>query len=348
MASHYKVYFNSSESDDFCFMPTANTSTLGTIDQTFQPLRYSHVVPYSSMTIFGIVLGAIMTLFGTIANGLIAFVLIKSEKLRNEAITYVILSLVGANLIYLIMATTYNRSEATQLKCKTIGMIKYGLMFCSNLNLLGIGTLRLIKLNFKKKINEKQFNFSCKFVAASSWIFSFIVLLPTALGQWGQVAVECNANLQNVNCILINVNKDGSNTGYGITRAYYASYILIGFVNTFLNIAAYYKIQTYCKAISSDLEILNPDLATTFLKKERKLAKMLGTDSALYVILTFPHALLYVIDPYATITAYDVVSASYALWVSTSMIEPILLLAFQASYREEIKKIKKKILSLLI
>ena len=334
MASHYKVQLNSSELNEFCFMPSVNTSTLGNINQT---LRYSQVVPYSSVIIFGIIFASIVILFGTTANGLIAYVLIKSEKLREEAINSVILSLVVANFTFLIMLTLYTRSFATEWRCKTIGMSLTGLMLCSNLNLMGIGIFRLIKLYFMKRINEKQLNFACKFVAASSWIFSFIVLLPTALGHLGQAAVECNSRI----CTLTNVNDDGSNAGFSITRAYNASYILIGFLNVTSNIAAYYKIQNHCKVISSDLETLNPDLAANFMKKERKVAKMLGTDSALYVILTLPQAMFYVIDPYATTTAYDLAPAFFALWLATSIIEPILLLVFQTAYREEIKEIMK-------
>ena len=278
MASHFKVQLNSSELNEFCFMPSVNTSTLGNINQT---LRYSQVVPYSSVIVFGIVFASIVILFGTIANGLIAYVLIKSERLRNEAINSVILSLVGANFTFLIVLTPCTRSYATQLRCKTIGMSMTGLMLCSNLNLMGVGILRLIKLYFMKRVKEKQFNLSCNFVAASSWIFSLIVLLPTALGRLGQAAVECNSRI----CTLTNVNDDGSNTGYSITRAYYATYILIGFFNVTLNIAAYYKIQNHCKTISSDLETLNPDLAANFLKKERKVAKMLGRSVRYYYCL---------------------------------------------------------------
>ena len=76
-----------------------------------------------------------------------------------------------------------------------------------------------------------------------------------------------------------------------------------------------------------------------YLKRERKAAKMMGTDSALYVILPIPRAMLFFIDPYPDATAYGVARVFLTLWASTSIVEPILLLTFKEKYREEIKKI---------
>ena len=44
MASHYKVLVDNSEANNFCFMPTINTSTFGAINQT---LKYPQVAPLS-------------------------------------------------------------------------------------------------------------------------------------------------------------------------------------------------------------------------------------------------------------------------------------------------------------
>ena len=73
------------------------------------------------------------------------------------------------------------------------------------------------------------------------------------------------------------------------------------------------------------------------MKRERKLAIMMGTDSALYFVFPIPRALLFIIDPYASTTAEKTSKIFYALFSATAIVEPILLLAFQETYRQEIK-----------
>ena len=137
MASHYKITLNLSESENFCFMPSVNTSTLGIINQT---VNYPQMEPPARA--LGLAIQFPIVLFGIIANGLIAFVLLKNKSLRTETIASAILSLVGANLIFGVVGVSYSLSADTQLRCKTLGMMGFGLMLCSAFNLLGIGIWR--------------------------------------------------------------------------------------------------------------------------------------------------------------------------------------------------------------
>ena len=324
MASHYKVYLNITTPMEYCFMPSINMSTLGIIDQTVKYDNKTNDVSIG-ITILQYLYFFIIAAIGIIINGLIALVLMKNKKMRNEVITCAILSQVISNLLFCI----FNLFPAG---CKVDQMITLGLMLCSAFNLLGIGILRLIKLYFDEKVNENMFHRLCVFVAIFSWIFAFIVLLPTAIGKWGQIDIECN----NESCVLINVNADGSNTGFSNAQLYLSCYVVIGISNIILNIVAYLKIQSYFQNIASDI---NSNLTMDLLRKEAKIARTMGADSALYAIFPIPLAILYFIDPYSTTTVPEITLTLYNLWVSTAIVEPLLLLKFQEKYRKEIKLI---------
>ena len=105
-----------------------------------------------------------------------------------------------------------------------------------------------------------------------------------------------------------------------------------------LNILIYCKIQKTFKVIGSQISDLDSDRMLDLMKKERKVAMMMGADSVLYLVFPLPYAVLYFIDPFHSITAYRISRSLFTVWGSTAIIEPILLLIFKAQYREEIKK----------
>ena len=100
MASHYKVFINNSDSNNFCFMPTLNTSTFGYINHT---LKYPQLTPLSDWSNGSwpvLVVNILLCFFGVTVNGLIGIVSIKDKALRSENITPAIISLVVANLLF--------------------------------------------------------------------------------------------------------------------------------------------------------------------------------------------------------------------------------------------------------
>ena len=188
MASHYKILVNDSGPIEFCFMPSINTSTLGYVNQTL-----TNPQPGSQFTSFEIGCNLIVILFGLTMNGLIEIVLMRNKTIRSETISPAIISLIGANFITFIGGIGWILSPDRQLGCKLFGVIGYALMLCSVFNLQGIGILKLCKLYFFMDVDEKRFHKVYIFVAVFAWIISFVVSLPTAIGQWGQVATECNS-----------------------------------------------------------------------------------------------------------------------------------------------------------
>ena len=334
MASHHKIFVNESGLNEFCFMPTLNTSTFGYI--TNQTLKYPQTV--HPLTTSQIVTNLLIIFFGLTVNGLIGYVLIKDKKLRSESISPSIISLIGANFSYGTSGLGWILSAEKPFSCRLFGTFGYALMLCSVFNLQCIGILRFIKLYFLKDMNERRFRKVCIFVSVFAWILSFIVSFPTAIGQFGQVAIECNTR----KCKLTNVNSDGSNTGFYVSTLYYASLIIVGISNILLNIAIYYKIQSYFKAIVSEINNFSTDMAMDYMKKENQTAKMMGADSVLYVVFPIPRAVLCIVDPHTISEVYKQVGvASMSLWGATAIVEPLLLLFFKEKYRKEIRKILK-------
>ena len=347
MASHYKVFINNSDSNNFCFMPTLNTSTFGYINHT---LKYPQLAPlsdWSNGSWPAVAVNILLCFLGMTLNGLIGIVSIKDKVLRSENITPAIVSLVGTNFLFCLIglfAAFSISSDVTfriQIECKLWGSLLYGLMLCSIFNILGVGICKFFRLYFLTTMNEENFRRTCIFAAGLAWIVSFVVSLPTAIGLWGQLSVECNSRL----CAIINVNADGSNTGYSVATIYYSSYIAVGILNILLNIAIYYKIRNFIKTKVSDIGNLSAVMTMNYVKKERKAVKIMGTDSALYAIFPIPRAVLFILEPYLKTTVYWAYKASFTTWGLTAIIEPLLLLTFQEKYRTEIKKILKVIYS---
>ena len=345
MASHYKVLINSSDSYNFCFMPTLNTSTFGHINQT---LKYPQVAPLSDWSDgkwIALAVNILLCFVGMTLNVLIGIVSIKDKGLRSENITPAIISLVGANFAYylnlLISAFSSGFTFRLQIECKLEGAFIYGLMLCSIFSIFGIGICKFFRLYFLTTMNEENFRRICTFAAGLAWIVSFVVSFPTAIGRWGQLAIECNSRL----CAIINVNVDGSHAGYSVTTIYYSSYIVVGILNILLNIAIYYKIRNHIKKIVSNVGNLSTVMTMNYMKKEKKAVKIMGADSALYAIFPIPRALLFIFEPYPKTTIYWAYAATFTPWGLTALIEPLLLLAFQEKYRTEIKNFLKPIYS---
>ena len=102
---------------------------------------------------------------------------------------------------------------------------------------------------------------------------SFVVSFPTAIGRWGQLAVECNSRF----CAIINVNADGSHTGYSVAIIYYSSYIVVGNLNILLNISIYYKIRNHIMTMVTGIGNLSPLMTMDYMKKRKESNKNNGS-----------------------------------------------------------------------
>ena len=157
MASHYKVFINSSETNNFCFMPTINYSTFGYINQTLKDPQVAPLSDWRDGRWLTLPINMLLCFFGMIVNGLIGIASIKNKVLRSENITPAIISLVGANSAYclngflylLLFSFSSDWTFREQIVCKLVAAFGYGLVLCSIFNIFGIGICTIIKLFFE-------------------------------------------------------------------------------------------------------------------------------------------------------------------------------------------------------
>ena len=115
MASHYKVFVNSSDSNNSCFMPTISTSTFGNINQTLRYPQFAPLTDWNDLKLAALPVKILLSLFGMTVNGLIGIVSIKDDVLRSENITPAIISLVGVNFLYCLTGLFFLLFSRTKL-----------------------------------------------------------------------------------------------------------------------------------------------------------------------------------------------------------------------------------------
>lgn len=136
MSSHYKVSINSLDSNNFCIVPTFNSSSFWYINRT---LKYSQVAPLSERSDFGfarLAVNIVQCFFGMTANDYVGMVSIKDKVVIGKNVTPAILSLAAANLLYLLTSLHFlllfyfsiDFTFRIQIMCKLGATFDYGLL----------------------------------------------------------------------------------------------------------------------------------------------------------------------------------------------------------------------------
>ena len=332
MELHYKFLFNDSHQNEFCWMSNESTFMMAVSNKSgaFTAIKYlpdwftNARRTYQYTVCFS----------GLILNFLIATALFKNRHLRQESLTPCVVSLTIANIVTYICGFGYTLSKHifSRIRCPTYGGAILGTMLCSSLNLFGIASLRCVKFNFSTRLESKTFKRASLFIAIFSWIGACIIIMPTATGNWGQFGWEC----MHRKCRFINYNNDGAQVTWEPEKVYYSLLITIGFANFLMNLGTYIKVKKDCKNIATDIEGFDSKASLHILRKEKQVTKMLGFDSAQYLILCLPKAIFHLMDPNSINNeslSYIIVSI---LWYTSGFIEALTILLFQRKYRKEI------------
>ena len=335
IAYHYKHFFNISNENSFCWMhnETGVNSPGSNISDNFEAINY---LPKWFPTA-GRAVSNVVCYTGFILNFLIALVLLKNRHLRKEGLTPCIVSLTLANIILYTCGIGYKLSKhvispKTQTRCQTYGMITFITMLCSAINLFGIAALRCVKFNFSTKFENGTFQKASILTAIISWAAAFLILMPTATGNWGQFGWECKSK----RCRFINYNSDGTLQTTAPEKLYYGLLISIGIFNLVMNLGTYIKVKIDCNKTASDIEMFDLDAAQRVLEKEKKVTKMLVVDSAQYLALFLPKAILQLKDPNSPNNQPLTHLIFFTIWYISGLIEALVILLFQRKYRKEI------------
>ena len=98
---------------------------------------------------------------------------------------------------------------------------------------------RCIGVYQPRKLNEKSFTYACKILPISTWVLSFLPLLPILFQKVGRFGLECKSRA----CTIINADEHGEPTKVHPKTKIGGAIIIICFVLLFVNVAVYIKVK---------------------------------------------------------------------------------------------------------
>ena len=330
---------NTSKYFETCWIkidPAINITASGLPDTSF-------VFSMSESYAAGIV-NAIQSVIGVILNTLVIVALLRNSELRQQPLTPSIISISITDLLFsgfiLSVTTIHWFLWDLPMSCQIWSFVLYGLWICSALNLLGIAIIRLLVAynprEYKKMNRKKQF----WILPLLGWFISVIWLLPTLFGVFGQFGFECRT----LKCRFINVNNDNVVTSFGPDRAFPLFIILLGVVLLVLNIATYIKLKRESRKLyGGTMENKDKEAEKRINEREKKMERMVIVVTTSFFLVYIPMAILRNIDPDAMITKRKSFIFCYLCTCMIGIIDPLVYIIFQESYRNEIKDMFKSV-----
>ena len=304
----------------------------------------SFVYSMSESYVAGFV-NAIQSVIGVILNTLVIVALLRNSELRQQPLTPSIISISVTDLLFsgfiLSITTIHWFLWDLPMSCQIWSFVLYGLWICSALNLLGIAIIRLLAAytprEYKKMNRKKRF----WILPLLGWFISVIWLLPTLFGVFGQFGFECRT----LKCRFINVNNDNTVTSFGPDRAFFLFIFLLGFVLLVLNIATYLKLKMKSRKLYGDArENEDKEAEKRIHQMDKKIEKMVIVVTTSFFLVYIPMAILRNIDPDAMITQRKSFIFCYLCTCMIGIIDPLVYIIFQESYRNEIKDMLKSVM----
>ena len=328
MEKYHEIYFNTSNYFEKCWIKT-NQSTLNLTVDIYLP------EPQASIAAFVI---AMQSIAGIVLNLLVIASLLRNKQLRNTYLTPSIVSIAITDWLFsilLVVSFLYNaiRDMALPTGCQPYQYIFYVLWMCSALNLLGIAGLRCLKVYFPRKAQSAKFQQASKIIPILAWVVSFLWLLPTSIGKYGQFGLDCKILM----CKFINQNVDGSKSNP--EKTYALGIIGIGFFILSLNILTYIRISAHTRSMLTGIGNVGEETTKKILEKERKLGKMVTLIIVSYFMVYLPAVFMRIADPDIMTTRPNVYWFSGMLAYSLGVVDPLVYIIFNQQYRDEVKSL---------
>ena len=328
MEKYHEIYFNTSNYFEKCWIKT-NQSTLNLTVDIYLP------EPQASIAAFVI---AMQSIAGIVLNLLVIASLLRNKQLRNTYLTPSIVSIAITDWLFsilLVVSFLYNaiRDMALPTGCQPYQYIFYVLWMCSALNLLGIAGLRCLMVYFPRKAQGAKFQQASKIIPILAWVVSFLWLLPTSIGKYGQFGLDCKILM----CKFINQNVDGSKSNP--EKTYALGIIGIGFFILSLNILTYIRISAHTRRMLTGIGNVGEETTKRILEKERKLGKMVTLIIVSYFMVYLPAVFMRIADPDIMTTRPNVYWFSGMLAYSLGVVDPLVYIIFNQQYRDEVKSL---------
>ena len=328
MEKYHEIHFNSSNYFEKCWIKT-NQSTLEFTVDIYLP------EPQASIAAFVV---AIQSIAGFVLNFLVIASLLRNQQLRNSYLTPSIVSIAITDwLISILLVVSFLyyaiRDMALPTGCQPYQLIFYVLWMCSALNLLGIAGLRCLMVYFPRKAQGAKFQQASKIIPILAWVVSFLWLLPTSIGKYGQFGLDCKILM----CKFINQNVDGSKSNP--EKTYALGIIGIGFFILSLNILTYIRISAHTRSMLTGIGNVGEETTKKILEKERKLGKMVTLIIVSYFMVYLPAVFMRIADPDIMTTRPNVYWFSGMLAYSLGVVDPLVYIIFNQQYRDEVKSL---------
>ena len=335
------IKFKSSNFHDTCWM--LDNVTLTSLHLSPNDANFVYSEKESIMA--GVVI-ALQSIFGTILNFLVIVALLRNSELRKEYLTPTIISIAIANFIHSIytlpiLSCHFLMKDMPITDCLFFSFVGISVWFCSAWNLLGFSWLRCLAVWFPQKCNGRTFKNISNSLPVISWLIAFFFFFPIFLKKSGRFGLECKTLM----CNYVNVGSDGEAAVTDLYVIFKIILITIGVLILILNVVTFVKVSKKIKELTKEEKGENVNIARRILEKEKQMGIMLASLSILYFLVYCPSFVLTYMDPYARLTQTTISIICNLMNWSIGVLDPLVYVICQKSYRLEIKTILQSIIS---
>ena len=339
---YQKVPLNSSSYFDECWLKVNTTSNMSSTISMETDFWLPEAGSFLAALAF-----AFESFVGTALNILVIVSLLRSSELRKGYLTPSIVSIAITDLIFSMFACTasatffFVRDMPLPNGCQAFSLIYYVLWMCSALNLFGIAILRFLMVHYPKKAKKRIFKQASRVIPIMTWVVSFIWLLPTLIGRYGQFGLDCKL----LTCRFVNQDVNGYNSNP--EQTYAVAIIVIGLIIFGLNLLTYVKITEHHQSILTTISTAEKKTMKRILEKERKLGRMVTLIIISYFIVYLPAVILRVVEPNSMTTKPNIFVTVCIFASSIGVIDPLVYIVFNQQYRDEVKSLVNDVSSFL-
>ena len=331
---YYHIDLDFSQHFNKCWMLEKGDFNLTTVD-------LSYVYTDFEATVLGLIVASI-SITGTILNAVVICALLRNPEIRKEYLTPSIISIAVTDLIFCVLCLPVHSlhfftQDMPLPSCQLFAIIGFGTWICSEWNLLGVAVLRLSVINSVNNSGVRGvFPRARKFIPISTWIVTYLLIMPTLLNKYGRFGLECRS----MTCKMISLNVNDEKIKFGPERFFGGISVIIGIILLFLNIALYRQVRKKVAMFVNDFEDSTNENARKWLEKEKKVGKMMGTVTVLYfLVYCLVVAVRVVIGPNSAIDHPWLTAGHYLIAWSIGVIDPMVYIFWRKKYRDEVKSL---------
>jgi len=289
----------------------------------------------------------LISVLGILGNSLTIAALIKSPKLRNLTVAFII-SLCIADLLFCVMVMPFTAHRLVtgidfaakhQLLCVLHPLIQYANVGVSLLSIAMITVNRFVMIAHHSLYARIYTKKTVAAMVSFTWIFSFALLIPTLCGKWGKFGFD-----NELKSCSITRNSTGSSSAK-------MSLFLIGFIIPCLAIVICYA-GIFWVVRKSDSRMRNhvsvgsqPTTSSNSSEKRKvtksgsdwRLTKMILAIFLSFIFCYLPTTIIKVVD--RRVSYPDAHTVSYAIIYFSACINPIIYVTMNRQYRQAYKSL---------